>query len=302
MIYTEFDTDNKATIEYKRLYKEKFFHFLNQLFEICAGKNHGLKASDVWDVEIEMLMAMGCGSVKNESKEWYNVVKTSESLEKYGFDFERLALLIGYKEAPKVFITGNLSYLKCIMEILQKDDAWRSPKWRTYFCYILWRQVIRFNNKWRLIHFEFFGKFINGQPAPWPDEIFPVFGLSLCFNTFLTNEYVRHNKKPEYIDYVRTLGEDLLTVYKRIIKRNTWLSPQTKKYALMKLDYIKIIVGNPIELREDPILNYDNKNAYENIRKIAHWRTNKFINISLPAKLFSNPSSIAFKATAFSSI
>jgi putative endopeptidase len=47
----------------------------------------------------------------------------------------------------------------------------------------------------------------------------------------------------------------------------------------MKLDYIKIIVGNPIELREDPILNYDSKNAYENIRKIAHWRTTKFIEL-----------------------
>ena len=238
------------------------------MFDICLGKGHGLKVSDVWDVEVELLMAMGCGSVKHESKEGYNVVKTSESVEKLGFDFERLALLIGYKEAPKTFISSNLSYIKCIMEILQKDDAWRSPKW-----------IIRFHNKWRIVYYNFFGKFINGQPAPWPDEIAPVFGLSLCFNTFLTNEYVRHNKKPEYIDYVKTLGEDLLTVFKRIIKRNTWLSPQTKKNALMKLDYIKIIVGNPIELREDPILNYDSKNAYENIRKIAHWRTNKFIEL-----------------------
>ena len=281
LIYTEFDTDNDATIKYKRLYKQHFFKFLNELFTVCAGKNHGMKASDVWDVEIDMLMAMGCESVKNESKEWYNVVKTSESLEKYGFDWAHLAKLIGYKEneIPSTFICNNLSYLKCIMEILQKDGTWKTAKWRTYFLYVKWRQIIRFHSKWRIIYYDFFGKFIKGQPAPWPAAIYPVFALSLCFNTFLTNEYVRHNKKPEYIEYVSNLGQDLLTVYKRIIKRNNWLSPSTKKYALLKLEHIKLVIGNPIMMREDPILDYSSTDAYENIKKIAHWRTVKYIEL-----------------------
>jgi putative endopeptidase len=95
----------------------------------------------------------------------------------------------------------------------------------------------------------------------------------------LTNEYVRRNRKQEHIDYVNNLGTDLLTVFKRIIKRNTWLSLETKKYALLKLEHIKLVVGNPLLLREDPILDYNSRGAYQNIKKIAVWRTKKFIAI-----------------------
>ena len=281
LIYIEDNTADQATQKYKRIFKSKFLDFVKKMFNACLGKGHGLKAKDVWDVEYELLITMGCNSVKNESKEYYNVVQTSESFKKYGFDFARLAREIGYSEdkIPTKFTCGNLSYLKCIMELLEKDDAWRSKKWRAYYYYIILRQIMRFHKKWRLIHYDFFEKFIKGQPLPWPSEIYPVFGLSLCFNTFLTNEYVRRNKKTEYIDYVTKLGTDLLEVYKRIIKRNTWLSPKTKKYALLKLEHIKLIVGNPILLREDAVIDYDSKGAYQNIKKVAWWRTKRFIEL-----------------------
>jgi putative endopeptidase len=73
--------------------------------------------------------------------------------------------------------------------------------------------------------------------------------------------------------------QDLLTVYKRIIKRNTWLSPSTKKYALLKLEKIKLEVGSPKLLRDDPLLDYSEKDAYQNMRKIAYWRANKMIEM-----------------------
>jgi predicted metalloendopeptidase len=75
------------------------------------------------------------------------------------------------------------------------------------------------------------------------------------------------------------MGIDLLTVFKRIIRRNTWLSPSTKKYALLKLEHIKLEIGKPSTLREDPILNYDCKEAYQNMLKIANWRTAKMIDL-----------------------
>ena len=279
LIYIEDETADASTQHYKRVFKSTYLKFIKQMFDACLGAGHGMKASDVWDVEYELLTAMGCESVKNESKEYYNVVTKEDALKKYGFDWAKLATEIGYKTVPNTFICSNLSYLKCIMEILTKDGTWKTPKWKAYFIYIVLRQIMRFHKKWRLIHWEFHGKFISGQPVPFPDEVYPVFGLSMCFNTLLTNEYVRHNKKPEEVAYVSNMATDLLTVFKRIIKRNTWLSPQTKKYALLKLEHIKVIIGNPAMLREDPILKYTSDNAYQNIKLIASWRTNKLISI-----------------------
>lgn len=278
-LYIDDETVDDEIKRYRRKLRSKYFEYIDGMFDACLGKGHGCKASDVWDVEYELLTAMGCASVKNESNEYYNVVNKDDALKDYGFDWARFATEIGYDTVPSSFICTNLSYLKCIMKIMKKDGAWKTPKWKTYFMYIVFRQIMRFHKKWRLIYWEFHGKFISGQTVPWPDEIYPIFGLSLCFNTFLTKEYVQRNHKPEHIQYVTNLSNDLLTVFKRIIKRNTWLSPQTKKYALLKLDHIKVVIGNPAEMREDPILNYTNRGAYQNIKKIAWWRTKKLVAI-----------------------
>lgn len=139
--------------------------------------------------------------------------------------------------------------------------------------------MIRFDEKWRIIHYKFHEQFLRGQQAKFPTEIYPVFGLSFCFNTWLSREYLDRNRDPQVIQYVKNLGHDLLTVYKRIIRRNKWLSPKTKKYALLKLENIKLIVGEPEELRYDPPLQYDPDDAWGNMKKLAVWKTRKFIEL-----------------------
>jgi putative endopeptidase len=278
-IYIEDAEADQNTKKYKKEFKIRYLEFITKIFELCLGKGNGLKATDVWDCEYELLSALGCDSIKTDDLDGYNIVTKQEALSKYNFDWEKLATKIGYKTVPNTFICSSTNYLKCIMETLLTDNAWQSDKWRSYYLYINFRQVMRFHSKWRIDYFDFHGKFIKGQPVPYPQDIYPVFGLSLCFNTFLTNEYIDRNKKQQYIDYTHNMAADLLTIYKRIIKRNTWLSPKTKKYALLKLEHINLVIGSPKLLREDPILDYSNKEAYQNMRLIAYWRTKQMIEL-----------------------
>jgi hypothetical protein len=106
-----------------------------------------------------------------------------------------LATEIGYKEdnVPNTYICSSLNYVSCIMDLLTKEDAWKNQKWKTYYYYIVFRQLIRFHSKWRLIYYEFHGKFVKGQPIPWPKEIYPVFGLSLCYLKNILNETKNSN-------------------------------------------------------------------------------------------------------------
>ena len=278
-IYIEDTKEDQNIRKYKIEFKRKYLEFINKIFDLCLGSGHDLKASDVWDCEYDLLTSLGCDVVKDDDSEGYNVVTKNEALKKYGFDWEIFAKSIGYKDVPDKFICTSTNYLKCIIDTLSKDNAWKSKKWRTYYLYMILRQLMRFHSEWRIVYFEFHGKFIKGQPVPYPREIYPIFGLSLCFNTFLTNEYIEKNKKQQYIDYTHNMASDLLTVYKRIIKRNKWLSSSTKKYALLKLENIKLQVGSPKILREDPILEYSNDNAYYNLQLIAVWRAKKLIEL-----------------------
>ena len=78
-----------------------------------------------------------------------------------------------------------------------------TKKWMSYWYYIHLKQMIRFDNELRYIYFDFNEGFLTGQPEIFPQEIFPVFGLSFTFNTLLTDLYVEKNYNEEKIQFVK---------------------------------------------------------------------------------------------------
>jgi putative endopeptidase len=275
MLYvTEVGTPEEQ--KYKRTFKKRYLTYLKDLFDACLGKSHGINTDVIWDVEYSMMMAMGSSEVK-EASDGYNVVLTSESVEKYGFDWTKLATQLGFNPIPSKFNSTSLNYLKAGTALL--IEKWKTPEWKVYWYYIFLRQMIRFSDEWSHIHFEFHGNYVRGNPIPMPRQLQPVFGLAACFNTHLTNEYVKKNRKQDHVDYVNNLAYDLKTVFMRKLKRNTWLSPATKKYALMKLEHLDLVIGSPQVLREDPLLDYTDNDAWGNLLKLAKWRHAKFIQL-----------------------
>ena len=270
------DYGTPAEQKYKREFKVRYLKYLNDMFDACLGKSHGLNVESVWDVELSMMMSMGATTIK-EASDGYNVVLASESVEKYGFDWTEFATQLGFSPVPRQFNSTSLNYLKDGTKLL--SDKWKTPEWKPYWYYIFFRQIIRFSDVWSDIHYDFHGKFVRGNPMPMPRTLQPVFGLAACFNTLLTTEYVKKNRKQDHVDYVSNLAHDLKTVFMRILKRNTWLSPSTKKYALMKLEHLDLVIGSPQVLREDPLLDYTDNNAWGNLLKLAEWRHAKFIKL-----------------------
>jgi predicted metalloendopeptidase len=270
--------DDGTDLEYKKNYKNKFFIYLNELFENSFGKNHNFNIVDIFLVEIDILMAMSCTYIKeSKSNSTYNKITTKEALQKYNFDWKSFSKSLGFNYTPEFFITSNLNYLKCGTELLLKE--WDSEKWRTYWIYIFIRQQNRWNEKGRDIIFNFLGKFVRGQERQVQHILAPVYSLGFAFNTFLTNEYIDKYQNEQRINYVKAMAEDLKIVFIRIIKRNKWLQPKTKEKALKKLYNFNLEVGSPKLLREDPFLDYSNDDAWGNMKKIAHWRHDKAVKL-----------------------
>jgi putative endopeptidase len=270
-----------ADKQYRLLVQKKFVEYVDNIFDACLGKNHGMSGKDVFDVEREIVNAMSCDDKKiKESVNFYNVVTKEESLSKYGFDWIQFATHLGYSRVPDTFICSGLNYLKCICTIMK--EQWTTLKWRSYWTYIYLRQIIRFDKNLIHIHYDFNGKFIHGIPEQFPWEIYPIFGLSVTFNNFLTAEYVKKYSDQSVINYTKNMGEDLTKIFKRIIERNTWLSPKTKKYALLKLEHITFDIVQPRKMTEDPILEYRANDPWYNLLLITKWRTRQ--NILLNGK------------------
>jgi putative endopeptidase len=257
--------------------KREFIKCIREIFDVCLGKNHGFNPHDVWDVEVELLHAMDCNKVKKDDPDGYNIATSDELEHKYMFNWREFARKLGYKDIPRKVVVDNLSSLTCTMELLNKN--WNTSKWKTYWLYIHYRQIIRFDKQWRHIYFNFFRKLLKGQQAEMPEEIYPIFTLSMCFNTFLTNQYVEHNYNELYVKYTKHLCDDLQKLFIHKLERNTWLSPSTKKTAINKLEKLKAVVGSPDKLRADALLKYADDDPWYNMRLLTNWKFKKYINL-----------------------
>ena len=268
---------SKETTEYTKFYKKKRIENITILFDTCLGKGHGLIGSDVWDVEYELFLMFSCDKVVKESGEFYNLLTPSESMA-HGFDWVAFSKAIGYSSTPPKFIVTSLKYLTCVMESLATN--WTTAKWKAYWYYIFLRQMSRFGNSYESILYGFMGKFVQGQDIIFPRKLSPIFALSMCYNSFLTNGYIEKHGKQENVDYVRNMAEDLKIVFMRILKRNTWLSPKTKAYSIKKLEHLKLIVGSPEITYADPDITYSSTDIWGNMEAIMEWRRDKFVSLS----------------------
>ena len=276
-VYIEDPNDSESDKKYKSHYRKQYFKYLDGLFTIAFGENHGFNVKDVFDTEFEILNAMACDLIKEVDNDDYNLVTKEEALKLFGFDWSQFCKYLGFKKVPDSFVTSNINYLLCGTKLLV--EKWNTPKWRTFWIYLYIRQQCRWNADGLKNFYEFQGSFVTGQQSEVDDYIKPVFPMGFLFNTFLTNEYIQKYNNEQAINYVKAMAEDLKTVFIRIIKRNNWMQEKTKEKALEKLQTLKLTVGSPEILRDDPNLDYKEDDPWGNIVKMAYWRHFKAIEL-----------------------
>jgi putative endopeptidase len=277
-IYFDDETDSEEDKKYKNKYRKRYLQYLADLFKVAFGENHDFNVKDVYDTEVELINAMACSETDGGDPSGYNLITKDEALKVYGFDWAEFCKNIGFKKVPNDFVTSNINYLKCGTRLM--TEKWDSPQWRTYWIYIYIRQLTRLNQDGEKVFFDFHGSFLRGQEGNIDQALRAFFGMSFTFNTFLTNEYILRYKNQQAIDYLTSMVQDLRRVFVRILKRNTWLQPKTKQIAIEKLEAIKLIVGSPEILRDDPLLDYTPDDPWGNLVKMSSWRHERAIELT----------------------
>jgi len=268
--------DDGKDVAYKSKYRKEFTKSCQKIFDTLLGSNDFI-GKNIYDVEVDIFNSLGCADVTSADEGTYNKISASECLTKYGFDWKEFTHCLGFKNTPSSFITSSRNYLKCGTDLYLAN--WNTPKWRSYWVWILLSRLARITGGYEKLNYEFSGKFERGQEQlNTTDAVSASLYMSVPFNTFLTNEYVKKYENPQALEYVKTLCNDLKFVYKKILMRNTWLQPSTKSYALKKLDKFNFVYGKPEGLRDDPDLDYGTV-LYDNMMKINDWRHNRLIEL-----------------------
>jgi predicted metalloendopeptidase len=276
-VYFDDEIDTKEDKKYKTHYRKQYTNYLSELFIIAFGNNHGYNMEDIFNTEFEILNAMSCELITEVDSDGYNLITKEEALTNFGFNWTEFCKNLGFTKIPNSFVTSNINYLLCGTKLLL--ERWDSEQWKTYWIYLYIRQQCRWTKEGFKSFYNFQGSFAKGQSGNVDNYIMPIFSMGFAFNSFLTNEYITKYNNIDAINYVKAIAEDLKIVFSRIIKRNTWMQPSTKRKALKKLEKLKLIVGSPIMLRDDPLLDYKSDDPWGNISKIALWRHKQAITL-----------------------
>jgi predicted metalloendopeptidase len=284
--------DDGTNIEYKNIYKKKYIKYLKDLFEYSFGEDYykTFNVNDVFEVEAKIAQSYACDNIKRQDNDTlYNKVTTKQAINEFHFNWIEFTKELGFTKTPDFFITPDLNYLFCVTQLLIKE--WNTPQWRTFWIYLYARQLNRFDlGNTTPIYWDFFGKFqkgIEGRKDKAKDKkdlekrlaIFRILMVSYTFNTFVSKLYIQNNINVNNVNYVKTLAEDLRTVFIRIIKKNNWLQPSTKKKALEKMTHLKFIIGYPDKYIEPIVIDFVDNDFWVNLTKISKFRMSKGVTL-----------------------
>jgi len=265
--YSPIPPSDKKKHDYQQKLYTGYHTYISQMFQKCGIP---LKSEDVFQCEIDLL---GCfnGNLR-ESEEQYNKINL-QTAKQFGFDWDVFTKMMGFSSTPDYFITTSVNYLANVMKLM-KD--WNTPKWHSYWFYICLKQMIKFSKSLSVIDYNFNGKFISGVVEPFPDYIRGFLGLSMCYNTYLSNEFSKNFRDENVIRFVTKLLNELHSTFIHMVKRNKWLSPPSKMQALKKINHLQFDIGTIKKLMPDPNLNYNN-DAWNNLMLQNSYYINKLI-------------------------
>jgi putative endopeptidase len=268
-------------LDNKNPFEKQYNEYINNLFILQFGKEHSYDPNDIWYCERQMALGFAqLNPLKDDDKLGYFNLNSKELKNKLGINWDEISKNIGFSTTPNQVIVSSPEYFSYIIKLLKLE--WFDKKWKTYFIYLFLRNALRFTKRGHQISFDFISNVIEGLDEKIPPSLYFLFIAQYAFPNFFNNEYIKYNNNIEYIKYVEGLSKDLKLVFKRIIEGNKWLSANTKKMALLKLQYFKFNIGSkylPEKEISDGIV-FSDTNLIENIHMISLKKLNYLISLN----------------------
>jgi putative endopeptidase len=166
-----------------------------------------------------------------------------------------------------VYLLSNPKYFSRVMPFLHRE--WNQPTMRTFWIYQIIKGFIGFFPSLKKAQKTFFRHFLvsSMHPQKPPTRKETTLKHVIPFmSTTISTSYLHHFKHSAEIRYVEALVPLIKANFKsRMISKNKWLHPETRKKALEKLNKMKFWIGSKPQMEKDPILSYSSTDPLDNI-------------------------------------
>ena len=125
-------------------------------------------------------------------------------------------------------------------------------------------------------YFEFYGKYLNGQKERETLEKRALYFVDGTLGELVGKEYVKKNFSPEAKKNTQEMVSYIKKAFQNRINKLDWMSAETKKKAIQKLNKINVKIGYPDKWHDYSTLNInENDSLYDQMVKAGEWAYDK---------------------------
>ena len=151
--------------------------------------------------------------------------------------------------------------------------------WKTYLKWSLINRTAGYlNTALDKQNFEFYGKTLNGTEQQEEDWKRAVSAVNGSLGEIVGKVYVKKHFTPEAKERMTAMVKNLLKAYAASIKELDWMSANTKKEALAKVDKFMIKIGYPDKWRDYSALKVTKNDLFGNATRATEFEYNRMLN------------------------
>lgn len=255
-----------------KMLRGKFLDYASQIFkQMGEPDNMAVKdAQKVLDIETQLANSSMTNTEERNIMAQYNKMPMTE-LEKTtpNIDWVTIRETFGIPSIDTIIVAQPLfmQQLNEMAKSVPMDD------WKTYLRFhLVSSEASKLTDTLAKISFNFWGKTFQGAKVIQPRWKRAVKATNGSLGDLLGQLYVAKYFSPEAKSRVHEMVENIIAAYKQRISQVSWMSPETKKYALSKLDKITLKLCYPdkwkdysaLEIKRDAwVLNSFRINQFE---------------------------------------
>lgn len=248
--------------EHMQKCREAYVPHVEKMLSGAGVANSGEAAREIFELEKKLAENSWTSTELRDVERMYNPHSSAELVEKYpGLDWQKYLEVLGVKE--KQVIVDTPSFFSAVNSLLEEVslDTWKSYfKWQT-----LRKLSSGLGEKHAEAQFEFYGKVLGGTKELQPRWKRIVLVMEGQVGEAMGQLYVEKHFPAEAKERMEKLVEDLKLAFRHRLERATWMSEETKSYALRKLAKMRIKVGHPEKWRSFEGLVTQPESFLENI-------------------------------------
>ncbi|HSY77239.1 MAG TPA: M13 family metallopeptidase [Bacteroidia bacterium] len=261
-----------------KMLRGKFVEYATQIFQ-QMGETADMASKDaqkILDIETQMANSSMSSTEERNIQAQYNKMPMTD-LEKVtpNIDWATIRESFGIKSIDTIIVAQPL-FMKQLSEMAKSvpmDD------WKTYLRFhLLSSEADKLSDTLNKISFNFWGKTFTGATEMQPRWKRSVESTSGGVGQLLGQLYVAKYFSPEAKQKVNEMVTNIIAAYKERINKVTWMSPETKKYALAKLDKITLKLCYPDKWKDYSTLDIERDALVLNSFRISEFETNFEIN------------------------